>query len=83
MLVTDPDAFEKIVSNLLSNAFKYTPESGSIQLRLSGSDTGITIDIRNTGKGIKPEQIGTVFNRFSILDNLERQATKGRIFRTA
>lgn len=80
VLVTDPDAFEKIVSNLLSNAFKYTPESGSIQLRLSGSDTGITIDIRNTGKGIKPEQIGTVFNRFSILDNLERQATKGRIF---
>ena len=80
VLVTDPDAFEKIVSNLLSNAFKYTPESGSIQLRLSGSDTGITIDIRNTGKGIKPEQIVTVFNRFSILDNLERQATKGRIF---
>ncbi len=81
MLVSDPDALEKIVSNLLSNAFKYTPESGNIQIRLYDSGDGITIDFKNTGKGIRPEQIGTLFNRFSILDNLEHQAGKGRVFR--
>lgn len=81
MLVTDPDALERIVSNLLSNAFKYTPEAGDIEIRLADTEKGVTITVINTGKGIRPDQIGTVFNRFSILDNLEQQATKGRIFR--
>lgn len=81
MLVTDPDAMEKIVSNLLSNAFKYTPDSGDIKISLTDNEKGIAITVVNSGKGIRPDQIGTVFNRFSILDNLEQQATKGRIFR--
>lgn len=80
-IVTDQNAIEKIFYNLISNAYKYTPDGGSIRISAEKRSEGISISVWNTGKGIKPEDLSKVFDRFVILDNYEYQASKGRIMR--
>jgi signal transduction histidine kinase/ligand-binding sensor domain-containing protein/DNA-binding response OmpR family regulator len=72
--ITDDDALEKILFNIVSNAFKYTPKNGSITVSITvPTDDIVRFEITNSGKGIGPEQIGQIFDRFRILDNLENQ----------
>ena len=80
--VSDRTCIEKIFFNLVSNAYKYTPEGGKISVfaRLS-EDGSLLFRTDNTGKGIKPEDISMVFDRFRILDNFERQMSKGNMVR--
>lgn len=76
--VTDRDAFEKIIFNLLSNAFKYTPQEGviSISLYVENQDK-LCFQVTNSGAGIKPDEISLLFNRFKVLDNFESKLSKG------
>ena len=64
----DRDQFEKIMFNLLSNAFKHTPENGSIAIRMIEGREDITIAIEDSGKGIKPEHFETIFQTFFSYD---------------
>lgn len=79
--VSDRDALEKIMFNLVSNAYKYTNEAGKIQVEIDNSEKCLTIKIMNSGPGIKKEDIANLFNRFQILDNFERNAGQGKIQR--
>ena len=54
-------------------------DTSASKLRVEAGRT--TVRVRNSGKGIKPEDIGNVFNRFEILDNFERQANEGKVMR--
>lgn len=68
----DKDKIEKTVFNLLSNAFKYTPKGGKINLDffISGDDTKtLNIIVSNTGKGIPEDNLDLVFDRFFLSDN--------------
>lgn len=56
--------FDKIISNLLSNAFKFTPDGGNITVRLSEDDNHITIDVVDTGIGFKNKNTDKLFERF-------------------
>ncbi|TPN85376.1 response regulator [Aquimarina algicola] len=60
----DPDALYKIVSNLISNAIKYTPENGSIIFNANIKESTLFIEIKNTGNGLTKEQLALVFKRF-------------------
>lgn len=80
-IVSDVNALEKILINLISNAYKYTPDKGYIRLQVEQQASETRISITNSGKGIKEEDLATVFNRYRILDNLEVQAKKGNIMR--
>ncbi len=80
-IVSDRDALEKIFYNLISNAYKYTPKNGWIALSFRHEAGRSLFSIANSGKGIKEEDIGNVFNRFEILDNFERSASEGRVMR--
>ncbi|RFS18433.1 ATP-binding protein [Emticicia sp. C21] len=60
----DADKLEKIVSNLLSNAFKFTPEKGKIAVKTSYSDKDFTINIQDSGIGIETERLPFIFDRF-------------------
>ena len=80
-IVTDKGALEKILFNIISNAFKYTPDRGYVHIDLRQGTTGIELEVTNSGKGIKPSDLQKVFDRFEILDNMERQMTKGRFRR--
>ncbi len=81
-IISDQPAAEKILHNLLSNAYKYTPKGGEIKLSLVPErDSGVRITVTNSGKGIKPEDLPKVFDRFMVLENLESEAKSGRIVR--
>ncbi|GGF22076.1 hybrid sensor histidine kinase/response regulator [Flavobacterium limi] len=60
----DKNGLEKIIMNLLSNAFKYTPNGKSIKVRITKDENQIAIDIIDEGIGISQEKIGRLFTRF-------------------
>jgi signal transduction histidine kinase/ligand-binding sensor domain-containing protein/AraC-like DNA-binding protein len=66
----DKDKLEKIVFNLMSNAFKYTPQNGSISLKChtETKNNRLAIIITNTGKGISKEKLDSLFDRFFLTD---------------
>src|SRR4051812_47888088 len=73
-VVVDPDIgrvlgdaarLQQIVSNLLSNAIKFTPAKGSAQVRVQRAASEAEITVADTGKGIAPEFLPHVFDRFS------------------
>ena len=64
----DRDQFEKIMFNLLSNAFKHTPENGKISIWILETKEDISIAVEDSGKGIKPEHYETIFQTFFSYD---------------
>lgn len=74
---TDFSCLRKIVTNLISNAFKYTSPGGTIRVGLHQADGMLRLSVYNTGKGIRPEDRERIFNRYSVLDNVEENAVKG------
>lgn len=81
VIVSDMEALEKILYNLISNAYKYTPPEGYVKVELATAPRMTTVRVTNSGKGIKPGDIDRIFNRFEILDNIERRANEGKIVR--
>lgn len=63
-LYFEKDKMEKILINLISNAFKYTPEFGTVSLAIKQEDNNVVISISDTGIGISPDQLQLIFNRF-------------------
>lgn len=60
----DARQIQKIISNLLSNAFKYTPQSGTIVIHVYRNVDEAVVEVRNSGKGIEPEELEKIFTRF-------------------
>ncbi|AEV99317.1 two component transcriptional regulator, AraC family [Niastella koreensis GR20-10] len=66
----DPTQLEKVLFNLLSNAFKFTNDDGNITVAIQQTEEkNITIEISNLGKGILPEQQSKLFSRFYQIGN--------------
>ncbi|WP_029901783.1 hybrid sensor histidine kinase/response regulator transcription factor [Prevotella sp. 10(H)] len=68
--VTDRSSLEKIIFNLISNAFKYTPLNGYIQIFIYLNETTkqLNFRIRNSGKGLTDKHKRDIFDRFSIFE---------------
>ena len=75
MAWTDADKLEKILTNLISNALKFTPRGGHIDVSLDVADNQIKITVADTGKGLPEDQLENIFKRYYQLDN----QTKGII----
>lgn len=78
---TDKNCFSKIVLNLLSNAFKYTREDGFVRIRMHQEAEDLMINVSNSGKGIREEDIPLIFDRYRVLENLEKHPGRGITFR--
>ncbi len=60
----DKDMIEKVFYNLLSNAFKFVPEGGMIGLEISVEGNSVTIRVKDNGRGIKPQNLDKIFDRY-------------------
>jgi len=60
----DLEKFEKIILNLVSNAFKFTPAGGEVEIELVENDEHILLLVRDTGIGIPTESLDRIFDRF-------------------
>ena len=74
---TDFGCIRKIMTNLISNAFKYTHSGGKIKVNVRVEGESLRMSVYNTGKGISEEDKTRIFNRYSVLDNVEENAVKG------
>jgi PAS domain S-box-containing protein len=64
----DADRLQQIVWNLISNAIKFTPRGGKVQLRMSRVNSHVEVTVSDTGRGISPEFLPFVFERFRQAD---------------
>ncbi|MGD1893448.1 MAG: ATP-binding protein [Cyclobacteriaceae bacterium] len=71
----DRDKLEKIVSNVLSNAFKYTPDGGEVKFAIRQNQQVLVIDISDTGRGIEPEDLDRIFERFYRVEGSEERGS--------
>jgi CheY-like chemotaxis protein/nitrogen-specific signal transduction histidine kinase len=73
----DPNRLQQVVWNLLINAIKFTPKEGKVQVVVERVDSHIELSVSDTGKGIAPEFLPHVFERFSQADNSARRGNGG------
>jgi PAS domain S-box-containing protein len=73
----DPDRLQQIFWNLLSNAVKFTPRGGSVEVRLSRSESRAELRIIDNGEGIAPDVIPFIFDRFRQADATTSRAHGG------
>jgi signal transduction histidine kinase/ligand-binding sensor domain-containing protein/DNA-binding response OmpR family regulator len=73
----DRDQFEKILFNLLSNAFKHTPEQGKVSITIEEKTNEVVLHISDTGKGIKGEHVDSIFQTFFSYDEDKHHASTG------
>ena len=74
---SDKGFLNTIIINLISNAFKYTPDGQSIKIEVDTTGEGILVlRVANEGSTIKEKDFQHIFNRYSILDNFENQDEK-------
>jgi PAS domain S-box-containing protein len=69
MIMGDAARLRQVVWNLLSNGIKFTPEGGLVELRAEQSGERVRIIVSDTGKGIKPEFLPHIFDRFRQSDS--------------
>jgi signal transduction histidine kinase/ActR/RegA family two-component response regulator len=65
----DPERIRQILWNLLSNALKFTPKGGRIDVRLERINSHVSLSVTDTGQGIEPEFLPHVFERFRQADS--------------
>jgi signal transduction histidine kinase/CheY-like chemotaxis protein len=73
----DPARVQQIVWNLVSNAVKFTPRGGRVQVRLSREGSRVRLQVSDTGAGIAPDQLPYIFERFWQADPATRQQRSG------
>ncbi|MBQ2434720.1 MAG: response regulator [Bacteroidaceae bacterium] len=60
----DRSQFDKVISNLLSNAFKYSYDGGTVEIRLTHDDDMVRIEVADTGVGLDKDTVKHIFDRF-------------------
>lgn len=60
----DTDSIEKVFVNIISNAFKFTPTSGSISIKVEEGDEFINVEVIDSGPGVEESELAHIFDRF-------------------
>ena len=69
-MAVDPEKIERVFFNLVSNAFKYTPDNGRITINAFVSGDNLVLSVEDNGKGIPAEDLGNIFDRFFQVDKV-------------
>ena len=73
----DPIRLAQVMSNLIDNAAKYTPESGQIHVAITSKAREVNVEVRDTGIGVAPDQLTTIFEPFVQLRESQEWAGGG------
>ncbi len=73
----DRSQFDKVVSNLLSNAFKYCGEDGTVRVRLTHDSQSLSLQVSDNGVGLDGESLKHIFDRFYQASNARKLNIKG------
>lgn len=73
----DPEQLQQVLTNLISNALKFTPPDGDILVKLTGDDQQLQIEVRDTGIGIAEKDLPNVFDRFYQADDSPTRQGEG------
>jgi signal transduction histidine kinase len=73
----DPEQVERVVANLVANAFQFVPDGGRVRVEVAGSDGAVRIEVSDTGPGIPPELRAAIFERFRQDERLARHGGAG------
>jgi len=73
----DPTRLSQVLGNLLHNAVKYTPRSGQVAVVATREDTSLIVEVRDTGTGIPPDMLRTVFDMFTQIGSPFERAPSG------
>ncbi len=76
-MLGDTERLQQVVSNILSNAVKFTPTGGHVEVRLERDDSEVRIQVRDSGSGIPADLLPHVFDRFRQGDSTTRRAQGG------
>jgi signal transduction histidine kinase len=76
-IMGDAERLQQVLWNLLSNAIKFTPNGGRIEVRVRTGEEHVELDVSDTGKGIPPEFLPYVFDRFRQADSSSTRAHGG------
>lgn len=76
-VMVDRPRFQQVVTNLLSNALKYTPERGQVWMKATEEGGDVVLRIEDTGMGIGPEMLPKLFELFSRADDAAAVAPSG------
>lgn len=77
LIKADPVRADQILTNVLSNAIKYTPSGGSVEALLETNGTSAVIRVADDGVGIAPERLSTIFELFAQAENAIGRAQGG------
>jgi len=77
LITGDSERLQQIVWNLLSNAVKFTPKGGKVDVELKREGSRVLIIVQDTGKGIRPEEIPFIFERFRQADSSSTRRAGG------
>jgi heavy metal sensor kinase len=75
--IGDTQMIQRMISNLLDNAIKYTPSGGSVTISINENDTHIAVSVKDTGRGISPNDLPRIFERFYRCDQSRSQSGIG------
>ena len=67
-VIADPEKLRQVLTNLLDNAVKYSPEGGRVEVDLERTDSRLRIAVRDEGIGIPPSEFERIFEKFYRLD---------------
>lgn len=74
----DPDDVRRLVSNLLDNAIRFTPEGGRVEVRTVAAGPTAMVTLTDTGPGIAPDDLERVFDRFYKVDRARTRGSGAR-----
>jgi two-component system, OmpR family, sensor histidine kinase ResE len=76
-MTMDPDRIEQVLTNLIDNAVRHTPEDGTVTVSLTEGKGGFLINVKDTGSGIPEEDLPFVFERFYKADKARTRGKSG------